>query len=178
MAQLKEILETERNRNGDILGIYLFAEGMFYRAYEWSAWLCVRYVNEFKVTRRDLKNNEGESVVFIGFPIASLNKFLPEDATVEQAEGHLRVHLPMESKPELADEAAMQEAFGNWKSSIPVAVTKKGGLRDEMRGPGGEAPRHMSEIMLSIVGFPIEQKTPIECMTFLAQLKQQIASLL
>ena len=48
MAQLKEILETERNRNGDLTAIHLFAEGMFYRAYEWSAWLCVRYVNEFK----------------------------------------------------------------------------------------------------------------------------------
>ena len=177
MAQLKEILETERNRNGDLTAIHLFAEGMFYRAYEWSAWLCVRYVNEFKVTRREQKNDEG-SIVFIGFPIASFNKFVPEDATVEQGEGHLVLHLPMDDKPELKDAPALEEAFANWKGSIPVAVPKKGNVRDDLRNTGGEAPRHMSEIMLSIVAFPIEQKTPIESMAFLAQLKQQIASLL
>lgn len=41
MAQLKEILEIEKSRKGieDSLKIYLFQEGTFYRAYEWSAWL-------------------------------------------------------------------------------------------------------------------------------------------
>ena len=50
MAQIKEILEIENHRTNDWTTIYLFAEGLFYRAYEWSAWLCCRYVNEFKVT--------------------------------------------------------------------------------------------------------------------------------
>ena len=179
MAQLKEILEIERNRNGDNTSIHLFAEGMFYRAYEWSAWLCVRYVNEFKVTRRDMKNNEGDSIVFVGFPITSLGKFVPEDAAIEQGEGHVVLRLPIESHPELADGADLEEAFAHWKGSIPVAAApKKSGLRDELKGAGGEMPRHMSEIMLSIVAFPIEQKTPIECMTYVADLKRQIANLL
>lgn len=57
MAQLKEILEIERNRmfNGPYSTIYLFQEGTFFRAYEWSAWLCCRYVNQFKATRREQK---------------------------------------------------------------------------------------------------------------------------
>ena len=59
-----------------------------------------------------------------------------------------------------------------------AAAPKKSGLRDELKGAGGEMPRHMSEIMLSIVAFPIEQKTPIECMTYVADLKRQIANLL
>ena len=50
MAQIKERLEIENHRTNDWTTIYLFAEGLFYRAYEWSAWLCCRYVNEFKVT--------------------------------------------------------------------------------------------------------------------------------
>lgn len=42
MAQLKDIVEIEHNRKGNasISTIYLFPEGTFYRAYEWSAWLC------------------------------------------------------------------------------------------------------------------------------------------
>ena len=42
--QLKEILSIEENRTEDSRGvIHLFQEGTFYRAYEWSAWLCHRY---------------------------------------------------------------------------------------------------------------------------------------
>lgn len=71
MAQLKDILEIERNRSekGTYSTIYLFPEGTFYRAYEWSAWLCCRYINQFKATRRELKGEQGETVVFIGFPV-------------------------------------------------------------------------------------------------------------
>lgn len=60
MAQLKDILETERLRAdmAQCLRINLFKEGTFYRAYEWSAWLCVRYVQEFKTTRRLMKNTD------------------------------------------------------------------------------------------------------------------------
>ncbi len=45
MAKTIEILEIERKRidTGDFATIHLFVEGSFYRAYEWSAWLCLRY---------------------------------------------------------------------------------------------------------------------------------------
>ena len=43
MSQLKEILEKEKERNTleQCAVIHLFREGTFYRAYGWSAWLCV-----------------------------------------------------------------------------------------------------------------------------------------
>ncbi len=60
MAQLKDVFEIELNRdNPHTFGvIHLFPEGTFYRAYEWSAWLCVRYFAELKVTHRMLKGGE------------------------------------------------------------------------------------------------------------------------
>ncbi len=60
MANTIEILEIERKRidTGDFATIHLFVEGSFYRAYEWSAWLCVRYCAELKVTHRLLKGGE------------------------------------------------------------------------------------------------------------------------
>ncbi|MBQ8461659.1 MAG: hypothetical protein IJ543_04490 [Bacteroidales bacterium] len=51
--------------------IRLYAEGTFYRAYEWSAWLCVRYIQDFKATKRKFKNEE-EPVVFVGFPVTRI----------------------------------------------------------------------------------------------------------
>jgi hypothetical protein len=82
MAQLKDIVEIEHNRKGNasISTIYLFPEGTFYRAYEWSAWLCCRYINEFKPTKRELKSEVGETIVYVGFPITSLSRYVPENA--------------------------------------------------------------------------------------------------
>ena len=66
MAQLKDILETERLRAdmAQCLRINLFKEGTFYRAYEWSAWLCVRYIKQFKPTHRLIKDSD-DSIVFL-----------------------------------------------------------------------------------------------------------------
>ena len=73
MAQLSNIFALERERSTIVQcrQIHLHLEGTFYRAYEWSAWLCVRYVQEFKPTRRLMKNSD-ESMVFVGFPLSFL----------------------------------------------------------------------------------------------------------
>lgn len=65
MAKLAEILAIERERDTDVSRrqIHLFADGSFYRAYEWSAWLCCCYVNKFKVTKRYNKTIETEFVI-------------------------------------------------------------------------------------------------------------------
>ena len=74
--QLKEILSIEENRTEDSRGvIHLFQEGTFYRAYEWSAWLCHRYVHQFKVTHKLFRNIES-SVLFVEFPVTSLPKYV------------------------------------------------------------------------------------------------------
>ena len=82
MSQLKEILEKEKERGSleQCAVIHLFREGTFYRAYEWSAWLCLRYFTELKVTHRMLKG--GEDIIFVGFPLTSIDRYTPEGATV------------------------------------------------------------------------------------------------
>lgn len=180
MAQIKEILEIENHRADDCKTIYLFAEGLFYRAYEWSAWLCCRYVNEFKVTRREQKNETG-SVVFIGFPIASLSKFVPDGVSIEQEEKRVILHLPAGNNYiDLEDTDVARASFSNWKNSIPMSsTTPKSTLRHELKNmTDGETPKRMSDIMFSIMAFPIEQKTPMECMFFLADLKQNIVRMM
>ena len=62
--QLKDILAKEQSRESDVdyRTLYLVPEGSFYRAYEWSAWLCYRYVSQFKVTHRLLKNSDAREI--------------------------------------------------------------------------------------------------------------------
>src|SRR5574344_2479952 len=77
MATIKEILNIEQTREDNTL-IHLFAEGSFWRAYELSSWLCFRFVNEFKPTKRRIKGIDA-TVTFVGFPRQSLQKFIPAD---------------------------------------------------------------------------------------------------
>ena len=181
MAQIKDILEVERNRSekGTYITIYLFPEGTFYRAYEWSAWLCCRYISQFKATRRELKGEQGETVVFVGFPVTSLGKFLPENAQmVTNEDKTVSITLPVSVFQEGEDAEALRNAFEHWKKSVPLATSRKGTVKEDLKNASDVQPRRMSEIMLRILAFPVEQKTPMECMNFIAEIKQDIAKLL
>jgi len=179
MAQLKEILEIERKRveDGPYCTIQLFPEGTFYRAYEWSAWLCCRFINQFKPTRREVKGELGETAVFIGFPITSLGKFLPDDAQmVANDDKSITITLP--NAVQGMDETRLREAFEEWKSAVPLVAPRKGAVKEELKNMVDSQPHRMSEIMLRILAFPVEQKTPMECMAFITEVKQQLAQLL
>ena len=64
--KLKEILEIEKERDNpqSCRVVHLVQEGG-YRAYEWSAWLCVWYIKDFKPTHRLLKNSEESIVLYM-----------------------------------------------------------------------------------------------------------------
>lgn len=112
MAKLQDILTVEQDRpdSQSVRVVHLFLEGSFLRAYEWSAWLCCRYLNEFKATRRQIKNTV-QDFVFIGF---SQN----------------------------------------------------------------QQPATLTTVMHTILEFPLERKTPFDCMVFVADLKQQISKMI
>lgn len=122
MAGIKEILEVERARESvaDWQLINLFQEGSFYRAYEVSAWLCVRFVHGFKASNRMYKGIE-DSVALIGFPPTSLSKFTPDGAETQNvSENEIDLILPSTSIPDEYDTALMQLEYSDWKSSLPV----------------------------------------------------------
>ena len=66
MSVTRELIEEESQREdaGTLNGINLHREGTFLRAYNWSAWLCYRYLHDFKVNKRVFKG--------IGEPVGSL----------------------------------------------------------------------------------------------------------
>ena len=54
MSVTKELIEQERLQvqAGHLSEVHLHKEGTFLRAYDWSAFLCCRYLHEFKVSSR------------------------------------------------------------------------------------------------------------------------------
>lgn len=144
MSVTKELIEQEARevQTGRVRDVHLHKEGTFLRAYDWSAWLCCRYLHEFKVSKRLFKSIDNP-VAYIGFPDTSLAKWLPEgaDQRVED-EKHLVLTLP---ELMVADSAeAMAAAYAEWKEAIPLTESNPG-----MRKKGG-----VKEFLLKIISIP------------------------
>ena len=171
--QLKEVFAKEQSRKEvvDYRTIHLIPEGTFYRAYEWSAWLCHRYVSQFKPTHRLLKNTE-DSVVFVGFPMTSLERHIPEGATLAEQEDKTIALILTETVFGETTTEQLQTDFANWKKSVPLVKSKEQGTKEnsELRIKNFEL-----DILKRILAYPIEQHSPMEAMAFLSEIKQQLS---
>lgn len=106
-------METEKNPRV----ILLFLEGGFYRAYEQSAFLSVKCLQNFKVTCRHFKS-VNSNVAMIGFPIASLAKFATGNM-IEQCEEMALLTLPdAQTLPDVS-------AFKAWKDALPTTTNEE-----------------------------------------------------
>lgn len=188
MAKISEILEIEKERAdaGTWNVIHLFKEGGFYRAYNWSAWLIVTvaYSDEVRkgqtdrkplnVSRKKVKNGDGD-FAFVGFPIKSQEKFIPyytEFKPISDTQIDISIELPA-TDGEISFES-LSQAVEDWKQAIPISEDKPKKEQDE---PFHASPRSFTGVMSQVMSFPLESKTPIECMMFISQLKQQLAAL-
>ena len=182
MSVTREIIEQESAlvARGERNVIHLHREGSFLRAYEWSAFLSCRYLHQFKVNKRMFKGIENP-VAYIGFPETSLAKWLPEGAEQEAFdEKHLAVRLPDMMLAEATPEN-MEAAYIEWKDSIPLTEPKpKDGRKvaDDVFGGGEDGTVTLTSIMQRILAYPIESKSPLESMLFLADVKRQLANLI
>ena len=171
--QLKEVFSKEQSRKEvvDYRTIHLIPEGTFYRAYEWSAWLCHRYVSQFKPTHRLLKNTE-DSVVFVGFPMTSLERHIPEGATLAEQEDKTIALILTETVFGETTTEQLQTDFANWKKSVPLVKSK---TNSELRIKNFELKNDELDILKRILAYPIEQHSPMEAMAFLSEIKQQLS---
>lgn len=185
MAKLSLIMDVERRRltQKQETVIHLWADGTFYRAYEWSAWLCVRYVRSFKATKRIVKSI-GADMVFVGFPQSSLEKYLPEGAVIgTNADDEKGVIITLSPEMVRPDEGStLEQDFQNWRTAVPLTVTKDSSAvnpQDSLSIPQrASSPMSLTGIFKEIVSYPIVQSSPIESMLFLADIQKRLSSLL
>lgn len=180
--KLTEILETERERATlkQCCVVHLVQEGLFYRAYEWSAWLSFRYIKQFKATHRRVQKNAQDTMVFVGFPTSSLEKYTPEGASVQRLDDNrVQIVLPETVFEPQSTAETLADDFENWKQSVPLTENSKKQIEAEKFGiAASDKPLRLTDIMHTILSYPIEQRSPLESMAFLADVKQQISKIL
>ncbi len=183
MAQIIQIVQAEKDRSDQTRNvIHLYQEGSFYRAYNWSAWLCHRFIQQFKVTHKNIKGVD-ESVLFVGFPVTSFEKYFMDYPCQDVAEKERDVTLPAEMVPEDMSLDVMTADYSAWKMSTPLTTsnhrqTASAPAQSQGLGHAQLPQQTLTSIMQQVLAFPLEQKTPIECMLFVAEMKQNLARLL
>ncbi len=150
--KITEILHKENDNKG----IILHKEGIFWRAYERSAYRFVSSLIAYRVKLRYYKNIK-QDVVYIGFPVSGTDKILQLCAEkgyeIQKQDTELLI-------------AGMQDDDGyeKWKNRI---------VQEGIRTEDEHKPK-ASELLKEIASYPLASKTPMEAQQFLYEIQLKI----
>ncbi len=151
---IKLILESEKD---NLDQIRLYRDGMFYRAYEYSAF-SLHKVQTLKATHKESKAL-GITYISVGFPLTSLDKFTQGLPTLSADNERMVLGV---------NEPVDVEKFQEWKMSVPVSSPQNG------EKTKNSTPLNSKGILEMLELFDLSIHTPIECMNFLAHIKNRM----
>ena len=127
--------------------------------------------DNFKPLQVSKKKHQGGTYCYIGFPIKSLQKFVPDYKfnPVDDEYITLTINLPLEDV-QFED---VQKEFTTWKDELKLTEKYKKQEQPDIV----IQPRSISFIMSQVLSYPLEKKTPIENIEFISMLKQQLSAL-
>ncbi|WP_288208219.1 hypothetical protein [uncultured Parabacteroides sp.] len=155
----KLALETADSKN-----IYLYREGLFWKAYERSAIKFIQTITAYQVNTRFCKVVNME-VISLGFPDAVLPKILENREYEKIDEKRLAIHSVL-----LGDEkfmAAKSQYISKMMSDLKKETAQESGLVPKEPDVGAQVLERLR--LYNIAGV-----TPIDCMIFLSSLKKQL----
>lgn len=192
---MDDIIAVAGRERIDAEEVILYPEGIFYRAYGYSALRFIRALRPYQAKKRYYKKLGGE-VCYIGFPQSALEGMLKGEFRAEETDGMYVIRGPF-------GEIAPEE-YDAWVRSIPLSVTKPRAPATAAKTPspeatGAEHPANAAgspnyehtdaaapaggesgdisaeeEVLHRLHAFALETATPLECMLFLSDLKRRL----
>lgn len=167
MATIAEILKREDSNQSSI---FLYSSGAFYRAYNRSAWLACHLMHDFTTLKQFIKV-VNRPVAYIGFPKTSLEKWAT-GMTITLTEEGLTIAIDRERLP-------TEDDYDNWFERIQLTEKKQNigepSANDKpAKGNPAKPDDIYREIGYRVARFPLESKSPIDCMLFVARLRQML----
>lgn len=159
MASYEQVVKLENEKPDGV--IRLVESSGFYRAYNKSAFLFHRVIAQHKVTRKFAKNINQE-IVYVGFPV---------DRFLDRVGG--RSHKKTEFGYDVAlaeGECPDMDEYEAWLKTVPTEPASRSEAAALPRG-GEELRRAVCE---RIMTWPMESKSLIESVAFLAELKKAL----
>ncbi len=138
-----------------------YHEGVFLVAYEQSAYLFYRFVHQYKVIRKTVKA-VATDVVSIAFPRTIANSLF-DGRYCEENDGAVVVAL-------CDDESYTDAEYAEWRAGVPMTAPTSHAKKSQ----SGKGVDDNIDIIERIREFPLDNRTPIECMVFLSELKRSL----
>lgn len=150
----KEIITSEE---GNLEEIRLHREGIFWRAYERSAFMLTTQVRQLKVLTRTVKAAGNATVAYVGFPTASYHSFAA--GLEELSKSEEQVVLRGKCRIDEAD-------YQKWKTSLAAPTA--------CNAPhGDDTPLSRNDIIAArVLAFDLANHTPMDCMMFISELQR------
>lgn len=152
---------SEKILHNSLHEVCLYKEGVFWIAYEQSAYM-VSLVKELKATKKLVKKLNKE-VISVGFPDSSLDKTISMFRLTERRD----TMVIME-----ADSPCDVDAFLKWKDCTEISVPHSGA--SFIQQPAPLQNDNETGVTERLLAFDIGNSTPVECFLFLNELQQSI----
>jgi hypothetical protein len=151
--KVEEIQKKEGQNTGSI---FLRKEGLFWRAYEQSAFHFVKHIRDYVPQKKYFKNIKSE-IVFIGFPGTKIDEIL-----AIALEKGFSVIEKEENNIQLSGFKGV-ERFKEWKGNM-LSKTNEESMED----------CNYMQIIEKIKSYPVINRTAFETQQFLMELQNQI----
>lgn len=196
MANLEEVFKQEWDRENpaEWNKIHLYKMGDFWRAYEWSAWLIsvVSFNDKVRMNTKDRKpihvtrmrrtDVEDATYCFVGFPVKSVEKYIPKREAFESIDDKhvvITIALPTPTDGSEMTFERLKEAVEKWKENYDIKVQKpKKEKPSAAPGPMAVARPTGAGILAQIMAYPLAERTAVENIAFISSLKNQITAIL
>jgi hypothetical protein len=155
---ITKILKHEQN---NVNSIFLRKEGLFYRAYELSAYFFVTHIQSYSITKKYVKTAKQE-IVYIGFPASYLQNIL------QKVTGNEVVNR--ENEIEICGFTSNVD-YTEWKNSISVTIKEE--------KPVGsistvQNPFQHQRLIEKIRQFSVATNSPIDAQQFLIEIQHEL----
>ena len=142
----KELISLESGNHDEIR---LYKVGMFWCAYERSAYMMCSQVRELKVKADRVKSAGGQVLCKVGFPMNSFDTTAASLVVKSRTDDEVVLKAPR---------AITEDQFLEWKNNHTVADSS--------------APSAEGDIVKMIRGFNVAVHTPMQCMDFIMELQR------
>ena len=199
--------ERNRQTKESFAVVHLYKTGSFYTAYDWSAWIIavLSYTDKVRMATKDRRPlavtriklaTDDTTFCKVGFPFKSIEKFVPERSNFNaEDDSHITFSIPI-PQPTDGSEISferMQEAVDKWTETFPIKPHKSEQNEDSQQPKpktNGNPSRKTAPapvqtdipagggLIQQIMTYPLSERTPMENISFIQHLKQQIAHIL
>lgn len=179
-----DVINKEKRQSADdLLKIHLYLEGDWWRAYEWSAYLCNMFPNnldannKLKPTHKDdgIAKND---IILVGLKQSSFSKYFPNVAPNIVEAKHMIIDVSEQMKELNLVLDSYTDKLAEWKKTIPIKQQNekdKQTAKQIIKEPNKSS---IVAVMQEVLAYPIENKTLIENTLFISHLKSELTKLI